>query len=297
MTCRRSAARSTRRSGTCSPAAPASSPSTVPRRSTPRAASRPRINGTTAGGNGVGLGYPQLTTNGPLDLGGTLTLSKGTAFTPVDGQTFTLASAASRTGAFDNIVTDSTFAGWFFTASNTASFGPRHDPPDRRRRRHSDRDGNDAGVRGRQPRHVEGQRRQRGQRGDERHHHRDDHARGRPDARHPSRAPAGRAPAPARSPAPARPRSPPGTTAPPITVTSTATGVSSTTLDVPRLRRWRRGRRRQRLHGDRAGEGARRPDRAHPARPPDHRSRAAHRLARREPLHLHADLRLPVGLR
>ena len=79
------------------------------------------INGTTAGGNGVGLGYPQLTTNGALHLGGTLTLSKGAAYAPVDGTTFTLATGASLTGAFDTIVADSSFAGWVFTATNTAT--------------------------------------------------------------------------------------------------------------------------------------------------------------------------------
>ncbi|MGZ6976330.1 MAG: PKD domain-containing protein, partial [Acidimicrobiia bacterium] len=80
-----------------------------------------RINGTTAGGSGVGLGYPQLTTSSSLDLGGTLTLSKGAAYTPVDGTTFTLATGASRSGSFDNIVSDPSFAGWRFTAANTAT--------------------------------------------------------------------------------------------------------------------------------------------------------------------------------
>ena len=119
-----------------------------------------RINGITAGGSGAGQGYPQLTTSGALTLGGTLRLSKGPDYTPTDGATFTLATGSSRTGSFANITSDASFAGWNFTAANTATQA-RDDPsrhgPGRRDHRGTDH----GGVRRRITRDVDGDREQR----------------------------------------------------------------------------------------------------------------------------------------
>ena len=65
--------------------------------------------------------YDRLAATGAASVGGSLTFNRGPGYTPTNGDSFTVASGSSRTGTFANVTQDLSFAGWYFTPTNTST--------------------------------------------------------------------------------------------------------------------------------------------------------------------------------
>ena len=65
--------------------------------------------------------YDRLVATGAATVGGTLTLNRGPDYTPTDGDTFAIVSGSSRSGTFANVNQNLSFAGWYFTPTNTST--------------------------------------------------------------------------------------------------------------------------------------------------------------------------------